>query len=227
LGQGETRLLLTRIPHFREVVIMAFECPHCHFRNNEIQSAGALAEKGCTYTCHVVSPADLDRQIVRSEWATVRVPALDFEVPPTQERGSLTTLEGFLTGAVAGLELQQPARQAEDADLYAKIDAFLTRFRALLTLATPFDLVLDDPSGTSYIENLCVGVHAITRSSLVRLTTHARGHPHARAHRQAAAARGSATARAPVRAHAGAGPAAGAGAAGRGGGGARCRAPRL
>ena len=151
-----TRLLLTRIPHFREVVIMAFECPHCHFRNSEIQSAGAIAEKGCTYTCRVVDANDLDRQIVRSEWATVRIPEVDLEVPPTNEHGSLTTLEGFIAGCIGDLEMHQPTRQTEDPETYAKIEAFLVRLRALLALDHPFDLVMDDPSGTSYIENLCV-----------------------------------------------------------------------
>src|SRR5690348_13100927 len=42
---GLTRILLTKIPHFKEVIIMAFECPHCHFRNNEIQSAGEIQER--------------------------------------------------------------------------------------------------------------------------------------------------------------------------------------
>ena len=57
---------------------MAFECPHCHFRNSEIQSAGAIAEKGCTYTCRVVDANDLDRQIVhRAEGEVIvfRTPA--------------------------------------------------------------------------------------------------------------------------------------------------------
>jgi zinc finger protein len=39
-------LLLTKIPHFKEVIIMAFECPHCGFKNNEIQTGAAIAEKG-------------------------------------------------------------------------------------------------------------------------------------------------------------------------------------
>ncbi|XDT05573.1 ZPR1 zinc-finger domain [Nakaseomyces glabratus] len=34
---GVTRLLLTSIPYFREVVLMSFECPHCGFKNSEIQ----------------------------------------------------------------------------------------------------------------------------------------------------------------------------------------------
>lgn len=32
---------------------MAFECPHCGFRNNELQSAGAFNEKAQTVTCKV------------------------------------------------------------------------------------------------------------------------------------------------------------------------------
>ena len=41
-----TRMLLTRIPYFREVIIMSFECPHCGFKNSEIQPAAQIAEKG-------------------------------------------------------------------------------------------------------------------------------------------------------------------------------------
>jgi zinc finger protein len=29
LTQGTTRLLLTKIPFFREVILMSFSCPHC------------------------------------------------------------------------------------------------------------------------------------------------------------------------------------------------------
>lgn len=38
--QGITRMMLTRIPFFKDVVVMAFYCPHCHFRDSEIQAAG-------------------------------------------------------------------------------------------------------------------------------------------------------------------------------------------
>jgi len=40
--QGVTRLFLTRIPFFKEVVLMSFECPHCGYRNSEIQSVSVL-----------------------------------------------------------------------------------------------------------------------------------------------------------------------------------------
>lgn len=40
--QGVTRLLLTTIPYFKEVIIMSFRCEHCGTSNNEIQSAGSI-----------------------------------------------------------------------------------------------------------------------------------------------------------------------------------------
>lgn len=45
---GLTRLLLTRIPFFRDIILMAFECESCGFRNSEVQSA-AFQERGCRY----------------------------------------------------------------------------------------------------------------------------------------------------------------------------------
>lgn len=34
---------------------MAFECPHCGFRNNELQSAGVFNERGHTITLTIKS----------------------------------------------------------------------------------------------------------------------------------------------------------------------------
>lgn len=53
--QGTTKLLLTRIPYFKEVVISSFDCPHCGYTNNEVQSAGRIQDQGCTITLTVSS----------------------------------------------------------------------------------------------------------------------------------------------------------------------------
>ena len=46
--EGETKILLTKIPFFRDVILMAFECEHCGLRNSEVQSA-EISEKGCRF----------------------------------------------------------------------------------------------------------------------------------------------------------------------------------
>lgn len=91
--QGTTRLLLTRIPFFRvsaallsikltckEIVLMAFTCPFCNYRSNEIQSASTINEKGCKCSVKVEGKEDLNRQIIKSDTATLSIPELQFEV---------------------------------------------------------------------------------------------------------------------------------------------------
>ena len=42
---GTTRILLTKIPFFKEIIIMAFECPNCGYRNSEVQPGQSLADQ--------------------------------------------------------------------------------------------------------------------------------------------------------------------------------------
>ncbi|RKP08715.1 ZPR1 zinc-finger domain-containing protein [Thamnocephalis sphaerospora] len=152
---GITRLLLTRIPHFREVIVMAFECPHCHTRNSEIQSAGTVQELGAEQTCQISTREDLNRQLVKSDSAVVRFVEADMEIPAVSRRGALTTVEGLISSAIEDLSDQQPVRKHTDAALYLKIEELLAKLRGYLELKEPFTLKLDDPAGNSYIENLC------------------------------------------------------------------------
>jgi zinc finger protein len=46
---GTTRILLTEIPFFKQVVIMSFECNHCGNQNNELQPAQRIEEKGVRF----------------------------------------------------------------------------------------------------------------------------------------------------------------------------------
>ena len=43
---GTTKLLLTMIPYFREVILMSFECDHCGMKNSEVQFGGKVQEQG-------------------------------------------------------------------------------------------------------------------------------------------------------------------------------------
>lgn len=101
--------MLTRVPHFREVILMAFDCPHCGHRSNELQQANAIAVGGAIYTCRITSKADLNRQLVKTDTAVVKIPEIDFEIPA--QRGHLTTIEGLLTTVLDDLQGDQPVRK--------------------------------------------------------------------------------------------------------------------
>ena len=153
---GETRLLLTDIPLFRQVVIMSFECPHCGFKNNELQDTNSLGEKGQKITLKVTKEDDLTRSIVRSQHAVTLIPELGMEIPATK-KGYHSTLEGFLFSFKEDLMMPQEQRRKIDPAGADQIDAFLFKLDKYVTLhedILPFSFILDDPSGTSFIQNL-------------------------------------------------------------------------
>ena len=66
---------------------MSFSCEHCGYQNNEIQNAGKIAEKGVKITLTVSKSKDLNRQVVKSDYTSVRIPHLDFEIPARSQKG--------------------------------------------------------------------------------------------------------------------------------------------
>lgn len=154
--EGLTRLMLTDIPHFRELVLMAFECPHCNERNNEVQFAGQLQLQGCRVTL-TVPEGDREvrnRQVVKSDSATLKIPELELEVPPESQKGTLSTVEGVLKRAFTDLQLLQDERKRVDPKMAEALEEFLKKLEACANGDRAFTLILDDPSGNSFIESL-------------------------------------------------------------------------
>ena len=130
---------------------MSFYCEHCHFKNNEIQSAGEIQTLGSKYSLTIDRLADLARQVVKSDTAVFRIEDLDLEVPAG--RGRITNVEGVITEILEGLECDQTYRKQEDPELYRKIDdiiQILSKMNAGTRI--PYTISLDDPAGNSWIE---------------------------------------------------------------------------
>ncbi|XP_039620045.1 zinc finger protein ZPR1 [Polypterus senegalus] len=150
---GTTRLLLTKIPFFKEIIISSFTCDQCGWTNSEIQSAGKIQDQGVLYCLHVQSRKDLNREVVKADSATTKIPELDFEIPAFSQKGALSTVEGLIDRAVAGLEQDQPLRKESDPEVALKIEEFIDKLKQLKDVEKPFTLIIDDPSGNSFVEN--------------------------------------------------------------------------
>ncbi|PPQ86122.1 hypothetical protein CVT25_002757 [Psilocybe cyanescens] len=166
--QGVTRLMLTSIPFFREVIVMSFRCEYCGASNNEIQSAGEIRPEGTRYTAKILERKDLNRQIVRSPSCEITIPELDLTLPSTN-RGQLTTVEGLIRDVIADLSTDQPLRRIQDEESYKKIQNIIDKMKPILgdpeddeevqeqaaylnLPMPPFTVKLDDPTGNSFIE---------------------------------------------------------------------------
>lgn len=149
---GETRLLLTDIPFFRQVIVSSFCCDHCNWRNHEIQFGGKFEEKGVHIEFKITKAEQLDLQVVKSDFCTVQIPEIEFEVPLETQKGVINTIEGFLTSCIEGLEVQQPVRKIMQPEIFEKIEKVVGELKLYLKGEKEFTLIFDDPSGNSTIE---------------------------------------------------------------------------
>jgi hypothetical protein len=126
-GCGTTRMLVHRVPYFRELIIASFQCEWspdderdegededegeddeddvgnprfgCGYRNNEVTFGGRIQDSGCRYELKVCDRRDLDRQVIKSEFASFTIPEIDFEIPAGTLKGEISTIEGFISRA--------------------------------------------------------------------------------------------------------------------------------
>ncbi|USW56681.1 Putative Zinc finger, ZPR1-type, ZPR1, A/B domain, ZPR1, zinc finger domain-containing protein [Septoria linicola] len=148
---GVTRLLLTKIPFFREIVIMSFSCEKCGFHNNEIQSAGEIQPKGAKYALRVEKNEDLERNVVKSDVCAFRIEDIDLEIPPG--KGQYSNVEGIIRAVKDDLESHQDERMRQMPEVGAKVGEIIRSIEDMLNgQKYPFMISVDDPTGNSTIE---------------------------------------------------------------------------
>lgn len=154
---GETSLEMKALPGFTDsCMVMAFRCPFCGFKNEEVQFAGQYRPEGVRYRLKVPSGggATLARPLLKSEVATVEIPEMEFEIPGSLvdcrhlTKGDLTTVESLLRNTVANLRLNQAERAPDVAE---KIEDCIQELLRCANGEQAFTLTMDDPSGNSYI----------------------------------------------------------------------------
>lgn len=148
---GMTKILLTSIPYFKEVAVMSFECTHCNTINNELQPVSDIQEKGVRYKIKCTTDDDLQRQIVKTEWSEIIIPEIEFQVK--RQPGLITTIEGILERAEAGMKQMVELRPDMDDESKDKVKEFLTKLMRCKLMLLDFTFILDDPSGNSYVQS--------------------------------------------------------------------------
>lgn len=91
--------------------------------------------------------------MVKSDYATITIPEIELEIPPQTQKGSLSTIEGFIRHTYDDINQLQAERREQIPEQAKLIDAFLEKLEKLLKVETSFHFIIDDPSGNSHIEN--------------------------------------------------------------------------
>lgn len=150
-SQGTTRLLLTQIPFFRQIIISSFSCDHCGFKDSEVQSAGEIQPRGAKYTFTLDNEGDLQRQIVKGDSSTMRIEDIDLEIPVS--KGRFTNIEGIVSDVHRDLASHQDARMEQMPDVGRQVAVIISKLDCMMKgKSFPFTVSIDDPSGNSWIE---------------------------------------------------------------------------
>ncbi|KAK6645812.1 hypothetical protein PHAVU_L009001 [Phaseolus vulgaris] len=149
----ETRMFVTNIPYFQEVIVMASTCDACGYRNSELKPGGRIPEKGKIITLSVKNVNDLSRDVIKSDTASVKVPEVDLELASGTLGGIVTTVEGLITRISESLERVHGFTFGDSLDENSRskwID-FKARLNKLLSLEEPWTLILDDALANSFV----------------------------------------------------------------------------
>jgi len=148
-----TRFFATKIPYFREVILMATTCDLCGYRNSELKAGGEIPAKGKKITLRVQNAKDLTRDVIKSDSAGVKIPELELELAGGTLGGIVTTVEGLIVKICEALERIR-GFQFGDSTLEwekKKWDDFRNRLSKLLSLQEPWTLILDDGLAASFV----------------------------------------------------------------------------
>jgi zinc finger protein len=152
---------LVSIPYFKEVYITAVVCEQCGYRMNDVKTGGEIPDKGQRIWLDVHGPADLRRDILKSETCSLKIPECNVEVQPGTMGGRFTTVEGLLTqvrddlrGSIFDMD-DVNSTGGDSMPTQRKIA--WTNFFADLEKAIRGDMrytiIMEDPLGNSYVQS--------------------------------------------------------------------------
>jgi zinc finger protein len=151
--KAETRMFVTNIPYFKEVIVMASTCDVCGYKNSELKPGGRIPEKGKKIRLVIKSVMDLSRDVIKSDTASVEIPELELQLSPGTLGGLVTTVEGLLTNISESLKRVHGFSIGDSAEAWKKNrwQEFDSHLQKLLKVEEEFTLILDDALANSFI----------------------------------------------------------------------------
>jgi zinc finger protein len=89
-------MMVTDVPHFKEIIVMSFLCEECGFKSVEVKGGGAVPDHGTVHTLSVepgeFHALDMKRDVIKSDTAMLEIPELELEMSHGSLGGLYTTV---------------------------------------------------------------------------------------------------------------------------------------
>ena len=154
-GSGESANRRVSVPNFGEVHIATFSCDACGYAYNRVfaaTDADGWKPEGTRTVLKCLFPADLRREVIRSDFCSMEVPEASCYLRASE--GRLTTIEGLLSSLSASFENLVMIKDGDEAgkrvDLAARLANLISDVEAGKE-GSGFTVILEDPSGRSFV----------------------------------------------------------------------------
>ncbi len=148
---GANELVLTDmerdIPFFGNVAIFSMSCNACKYHKADVE----VLEKRdpVKYTLEVSSEDDLKIRIIKSSFATVKIPHIGSIDPGETSNGYVTNVEGILNRIKKQIEFLRDS--SDDPADAKKAKNLLKKMTRILWGQEKVKIILEDPTGNSAI----------------------------------------------------------------------------
>jgi len=151
-SQGFTQMCISSIPFFKEIIIMAFSCDKCGYKNTEVKTGGGIGPKARRITFKFEKEEDLNRDCFKSDTTQLEIPELELVLEPGTLGSMYTTVEGLLTKIHDQLEKDNPFKTGDSAD-GQKFKELLAKIKLFSEGKSNFTLILDDGLANQFMYN--------------------------------------------------------------------------
>lgn len=100
-----------------------------------------IKPQGVRMTLKMENKEDLDRYVITTDYTSVQIVELDFEIPPMSQKSQVTTVEGIFAKTISNLSEQKQVIDLTHPELAAKMDVVIQGLIGIKNLSKPVPIV--------------------------------------------------------------------------------------
>lgn len=104
--------------------------------------ATEIKPQGVRMSLKIDNKEDLDRYVITTDYTSIQVLDLDFEIPPMSQRAQVTTVEGIIAKTVTNLSEQKKVIDLTHPEIASKMEVVINGLIGIKNLTKPIPMMV-------------------------------------------------------------------------------------
>jgi zinc finger protein len=136
------------IPYFGNCFMFSMDCSNCGYHKADIEAE--KEQEPSKFTIEITDEKDMSIRIVKSSFATIKLPHVGDISPGASSNGYVTNVEGVLNRMMKQLETIS-TNEEEEEEAQRKAKNMIKKLRRVIWGQEKQKLIIEDPTGNSAI----------------------------------------------------------------------------